>query len=1292
MQWFKRTCLYCLHKAWVAVALSLVLLATVVSVLRLTLPHADSYKQQIELVLSERLGATVTIGQISAGWRSTGPALLLQQLDVRNNQQLVLTIAQTSVQLNFWQSLLNRTLTAEHIELQGVRYQLNADQLFGLPQTTTRTELSLPALEHLFFRQLKDFTVIDSQLVMTSSEHPAQELQIERLNWRNEGQRHQGHGELAIAGVTANSISFILDFEGPDLNQADGRLYLQSAELDVLPWFVQFLPQSSRLQKASINFEAWAGLSKGQISYLQLELAQNSLYWQRDGIKHSLELGPGQLLWTPNEHGWQLVSTELTLAAAQAQWQGLRVELSRNQQQYLATLKDFQLDALQPLAQLLAQDSDKLRSILAYQPSGYLQQLQLRLEDDNWLLSGQIDGLNSVAVGNIPGVQQLQLQFAATKGFAWFDVKGEQQTLNWDGLFSAPWDYQQLETEIKILPGVRGWQVKIPHLKLALNDFELAAKASMSLGEKPELALLAQLTGLDAAKASQYFPQRYMPQKTRDYLNTAIESGQLQQATVIWQGAFADYPFAEANGHFQVYAGLTDGTFRFAPDWPALTDLKAELWFDNAAMLIEGQHGYLGLLPLTDPVVASIPDLRHATQLDIRLNTELESSALTELMLASSIRDSLGKTLQHLGLFGPVRGDLLLEIGLKEPSVVASGSAELLSVQTNIQAPALQLEGLTGRVNFRNEVLQGENLQFTYQGLPATGNFSGTMQDSGYQLDLQLQGQALAEDLQLLWSAGNNELLAGAADWQLQLALNLPRNGFDYQATLSADLTAMALHLPEPYQKAKGESSQLHLVANGNTEQSFVAISYPELLDFQAQLPHSSGRIERAQLMLGPGKASLSQSGFTIEIDLAAAELTNWLKLVQPLLNQPAKDDGVLPPLQRVRGQIQRVQLPAELALTNTVFDLVPSDDAWLLQLNGAEVASRWQFFHDWQAKGLLAELDYLHLVLPESKVSTQVESEALPIVVQSEPEPETPLEAQHWLTEMIPLQLRCKDCSVGSYRFGKVQLKAHGNGESWQLSELNTDYKGNKFNLTGDWQPDAELGLSQFKGTFISPNLGALLSEYELSSAISGSRSELDFALNWQGAPQQFRLKALNGHVQFALGEGSLTEVSDQGARLFSIFSLNSLLRKLRLDFRDVFAKGFFYNRMTGSLSLQQGVAQTSDFTIDGVPGNMQLQGYADLAKREIDYQVSFSPKVTSSLPVIIAWMVNPATGLAALALDEVFQSAEVISRINFTVTGSFDKPVVTEVNRHSTEVPVPVRIAQPENRDDIQQQPRFN
>jgi uncharacterized protein YhdP len=269
--------------------------------------------------------------------------------------------------------------------------------------------------------------------------------------------------------------------------------------------------------------------------------------------------------------------------------------------------------------------------------------------------------------------------------------------------------------------------------------------------------------------------------------------------------------------------------------------------------------------------------------------------------------------------------------------------------------------------------------------------------------------------------------------------------------------------------------------------------------------------------------------------------------------------------------------------------------------------------------------------------------------------------------------------------------MSAQGQGDSWQLTEFISRYKQNELLLKGSWFPDQQAGVTALSGNFKSANLGALLNELELTTGISGSRADIDFTFNWPAAPQQFTLAKLNGQIDFSLGEGALTEVSDQGARLFSIFSLDSLVRKLRLDFRDIFSKGFFYNKMSGQLAMQQGVVQTSNTNIDGVPGNLAIQGYADVVSKKLDYQMSFSPKVTSSLPVIIAWMVNPATGLAALALDEVFQSAEVISRINFTVTGSFEQPVVTEVNRHSTEVPVPQRIAQPEAAINLEeQQPR--
>ena len=438
-------------------------------------------------------------------------------------------------------------------------------------------------------------------------------------------------------------------------------------------------------------------------------------------------------------------------------------------------------------------------------------------------------------------------------------------------------------------------------------------------------------------------------------------------------------------------------------------------------------------------------------------------------------------------------------------------------------------------------------------------------------------------------------------------------------------------------------------------------------------MQHDTQRLSRAHLSLGKREPAPSADEFIIDVNLPQVDFLAWFDVIRQQLDASSTqpENGFFPPLTQVRGTVAQLDVAPGVRLHNTVFDARHQPEQWQLQLNGTELASRWQFSHNWQQQGISAAFDYLHLPVDDT---ASVSEEATEVTEK------LALTAQRWLLELPPLTLTCADCSIGNYRFGKVTAKANSTAQRWQLSELSANYKKHRLNLQGFWLDDGQAGYSEFTGELQSPNIGAMLEEFQLTSAIAGSNADIKFALNWPGAPNQYAVADLSGTVNYALGDGSLTEVSDQGSRLFSIFSLDSLVRKLRLDFRDVFAKGFFYNKMSGNLAISKGVAQTSDASIDGVPGNLQIQGYADLVSKKLDYQMAFSPKVTSSLPVIIAWMVNPATGLAALALDEVFQSAEVISKINFTVTGSFDQPVVTEVNRHSTEIPVPVRVAQPE------------
>ncbi|KKO48108.1 hypothetical protein VT06_13455 [Arsukibacterium sp. MJ3] len=1284
MQQLIRVCFYCLHKIWLLLAVGLVLIATLVSLLRLALPYADHYKTHIEQLISTQLGTEVQIGQISADWQKLGPAMVLNHVQLGDPQQNTpLTISQTRVSFDFWQSLRSLQLRAEHFELSGLRYTVASSALLkGPPSEQPAGAPVIDALEQLLFRQLNHFTLLNSELVLTAADSNDIVISVQKLDWRNDGEHHQGIGELAVAGVTANTLSFIIDLYGPTLAKTNGQIYLDSRELDILPWFGQWLPETKRLAQADISFQAWGRVEQGELQRFQIELAENSLNWQRQGVTHQLKLGPGQLLWQPKQHGWALYSGALALSDGNALWPDLTLQLHRlgQQQGWHGQVQQLTLDALAPLSLLLGDELPQFARLSATELQGELNQAQWQYRANNdWQLQGKLSGLSTTAVADLPGVSHLAGQFWANSAAAGLTLSGQQGELLWDSMFSAPIAYQQLQLEVLARQSSLGyWQIQLPLLQLQAADFNLNGSMQWSMQHTPELSLFAELTAASTRDIRHYLPLKYLPEQVRDYLSNAIDDATIPQARVLWQGPPEQFPFRAAEGVFQVDANVTDATFQFNADWPALQQLNSQLWFENAAMHISADEATIAGLTLQGNVTADITDLFDAEFLSIQINSAAELNQLNPLLNASPLADSLGNTLQQLGPSGPATLDIGLKIGLRQPIVSSRGAVTLNNVNLDLTAPKMAIRQLSGVVQFNDNHLDAKELNFNWRGVAATADISGQQQDNHYLFKLNANASNGSDVIaQALWPAAQT-LVSGNLNWQLALALQLQPENISYSANLSADLTTTELHLPAPYAKPASVASQLHITVNGDNQQGLLALNYADKLYFTAELDHTKAQVKRANLSLGQENAGLNGAHFTIDVDIAQAELLPWQQLLsEQLLTQSTSDNRVMPPLTKIRGRIAQLQLFGGAALTNTVFELEPSADSWLLTLNGTEIASRWTFYHNWQQQGLLAEIDYLRLPITSFPVDSEQPVELLPL--------------QAGWQSLPPVTVKCQDCTIGHYQFGQVTMSAQGQGDRWQLNEFISRYKQNELILKGSWFPDQQAGVTALSGNFKSANLGALLNELELTTGISGSRADINFTFNWPAAPQQFTLAKLNGQIDFSLGEGALTEVSDQGARLFSIFSLDSLVRKLRLDFRDIFSKGFFYNKMSGQLAMQQGVVQTSNTSIDGVPGNLAIQGYADVVSKKLDYQMSFSPKVTSSLPVIIAWMVNPATGLAALALDEVFQSAEVISRINFTVTGSFEQPVVTEVNRHSTEVPVPQRIAQPEAAINLEeQQPR--
>jgi len=302
----------------------------------------------------------VRIGTLSAGWQGTGPALLLQQVDVATEQQKsLLHVGEARIRLDFWGSLRHLQLKADHFELSGLQVQFDSKYLLEQKPAAKNqdTEPLLQAMENLLFRQLREFTLVDSKITLTSQYTPPIEFEIRQLSWLNRDQRHQGSGDVAIAGVTGNTVSFLLDLHGETLAQSRGQLYLSSHELDILPWFETLLPQTQKLQRAAINFQAWGDVEQGALTQIQIALADNRIDWLHNKKQVSLRLGKGQLQWRPTDQGWQLLSSDLTLQSGEQTWHDLRLQVVREQGIYTTALQQLQLSAAQPLLELFANDS-----------------------------------------------------------------------------------------------------------------------------------------------------------------------------------------------------------------------------------------------------------------------------------------------------------------------------------------------------------------------------------------------------------------------------------------------------------------------------------------------------------------------------------------------------------------------------------------------------------------------------------------------------------------------------------------------------------------------------------------------------------------------------------------------------------------------------------------------------------------------------------------------------------------------------------------------------------------------
>ena len=268
-------------------------------------------------------------------------------------------------------------------------------------------------------------------------------------------------------------------------------------------------------------------------------------------------------------------------------------------------------------------------------------------------------------------------------------------------------------------------------------------------------------------------------------------------------------------------------------------------------------------------------------------------------------------------------------------------------------------------------------------------------------------------------------------------------------------------------------------------------------------------------------------------------------------------------------------------------------------------------------------------------------------------------------------LSLMVADFYVGDKALGKLELKARNDKGAWNLDTLNLQNPDGALKGKAVWN-NVGRNLSSLDFELTATDIGKLLGRLGYVDAVRRGQARLTGDLQWNGTLTGVHYPSLTGQMTVHAEKGQFNKLEPGVGKLLGLISLQSLPRRLTLDFRDIFSDGLAFDSIESKLQIKKGVMSTSEpLRIYGPAAEIEMQGSTNLRNETQDLQVVVRPEVGTAAVVGVA-VVNPVIGAAALLANSVLQKP--LNRLfsyRYHVTGTWAEPLVD--NAGSSLLPLP-------------------
>jgi len=1275
--WLRRLHLGARALGWIA-GIAVIALAVLMALTQLLLPLLARHPEWVARELSAKLHRPVSFASLQGKWTGSGPLFVLRDVTVGvppGGTGTPIEIPESELRLDFggWlpsRHLLNLRTRGLQLDLShdaDGRWHVNglgtgggAEQQPGFGQLSVALWLDNLQLNITDAASGKHYSLIADQLRLSRQ---GSHIRVGAL-LRREG----APGELRGAGRFRDDGS-------------SGRLWLSGQNLDLGALLAGVDLGGYAVQGGHGSVAAWLDWKQGKVvrNFSRLDL---------DGLR---VIGANGRVEVPALHG----EAELSRSADgyELRWAGddqgaLAVWLHQPGTPQLAVqaaARDLQLAPLLPWLGLAPKLPPALATWLgAGHPHGKLDDVALAWTQAGGLqrLAADFSDLGIDPAGALPGVDGIRGTLRGDGEAVSLELPVQATTVRAPHSFRQPFVMSKLAGTLAFWHADGDW-----HLGLDPLDFEGQGYGGQLRGEialhdaggPPFLDLYAALRHGDVTAAKLFWPINAMPPPTVAWLDRALVGGDIDHAEVVVRGDLKDWPFQHNEGRFEARAEISNLTFRYSPDWPEATGIHAIASFINSGMLVQADGGSsLGVK--ADKVVALIPQFADGT-LDLNVDGSGSGASLLGFVLKSPIASKQADLLSKLKLggSGSFGFHLSLPLGAAENFTLA-GNAQLKNVDVSEPDWNLKLDQLSGPATFDGHGFHAGPLGGSAHGQPSTLDLAiaGATGDPATVLAARLSGSYSFADLTegipaLDWLA---PLGSGRSPFDIGFSLTEPANGGALVQTLTLDstLAGIALDVPVPLKKSAAETLPLHLVLTLPLQGADLKLALGEEARGHLRLA-DGGKPLAGTLAFGTQMPmELPAQGLRIRGHAAKLDVTGW---VQQAIALTAGSNGAAGNTNNASSTsstssgptLESVDVGTDYAewfgrpLGAMTLQATPTVDHLQMDVNGPAMAGRFSVpDKELDKRGITARLAHLHW--PGNPPAPSGKAAA------SQPE-ENPANTGINPASLPPFHLWVGDLSFGDAKLGEARLETWPTAQGMHIDQLRALSSSVQVTGSGDWTGTPADSHTRMRIGFAADDLGKMLTAFGYTGLVNGGKTEDQLDASWPGAPSAFSLVNATGTLAIHVNDGRIPEMGPGVGRLFGLVSLAELPRRLTLDFGDVFGKGLGFDSINGDFRLADGSATTNNLVIKGPAAQISITGRTGLRAKDYDQYVLVVPHVGNSLPVIGAVVGGPVGAAAGLAVQGLLgHGLNKTIGARYHVTGSWDKPVMTLVEKH--EVPV--------------------